>query len=59
MKPLVIIAALWLSAVLLVVSRAVLAQAQGPVVYDDARGTDGSCTAWLSAAMCVQAAGWH
>ena len=43
MKRLVIIAALSLSAVLVVVSHAVLAQA--PVNYDDARGTDGSCTA--------------
>jgi hypothetical protein len=45
LKRFVIIAALFLSAVLVVVSRAVLAQAQGPVIYDDARGTDGSCTA--------------
>jgi Bacterial TSP3 repeat len=43
MQRLVLIAALSLSAVLVVVSHAV--QAQGPVDYDDARGTDGSCTA--------------
>ena len=43
MKRLVIIAALSLSAVLVAVSHAVLAQA--PVDYDDARGTDGSCRA--------------
>ena len=40
-----IIAVLSLSASLAALSGAVPAQAQGPVVYDDASGTDGTCTA--------------
>ena len=44
MKRLIIVA-LSLSLGLVVLSDAVPAQAQGPVVYDDASGTDGTCTA--------------
>ena len=44
MKRLIIVA-LSLSLGLVALSDAVPAQAQGPVVYDDASGTDGTCTA--------------
>jgi hypothetical protein len=40
-----IIAVFSLSACLVALSGAVPARAQGPVVYDDASGTDGTCTA--------------
>jgi hypothetical protein len=40
-----IIVALWLTAGLVALSGADLARAQGPVVYDDASGADGTCTA--------------
>ena len=45
MKRLIIIAVLCLSAGLGALSGAGLARAQGPVVYDDASGADGTCTA--------------
>src|SRR6186997_1384746 len=40
-----LIVAFWLSGSLVALSGADLAQAQGPVVYDDASGSDGTCTA--------------
>jgi hypothetical protein len=45
LQRLIIIAVLCLSAGLGALSGGVPAQAQGPVVYDDASGTDGTCTA--------------